>query len=254
MRTSSLLVLLACGPSVLAYSAAPPQSFAKAVPGGKFFLVMLQPEGRDFKDDLRKKYGKSGLYAVGDPKSPVWTCDWCADYERNVVVTEGGEWVVRVTDVETGLRHWLLGIEGRPAAKPIDVWQDRPAVMVYRRGQLVHTLAVKDVFDPSRFTDRDLFMGPVLAIDAAEPDTGRVRVVTTHADGSQQTAMVDARTGEVVDRDAGRGGWFTDCGNNGPSLGWERWAAVLLIGLAVVAAGAGAVAGLTALLVRRQAR
>ena len=218
---------------------------------------MLQPEGHDFKNDLRKKYGKSGLYPVGDPKSPVWTCDWNADYERNVVVTEDGEWVARVPDVETGLRRWLLGTEDRPApaAKPTDVWQDRPAVMVYRRGQLARTLAVKDVFDNPRFTDRDLFMGPVLAIDAFEPDTGRVWVSAKLEDDTKPWAIVNARTGGVSDQHNGvRPDNVLDCGNNGPSLGWEQWIWVIVTGVVVVGVGAAAVAGLTVLLVRRQGR
>jgi len=256
MRSASVVAVVLLAVPAFAYDAPPLQSYSKPVADGKFVLVMLRPGKNDFKPDLRAKYGKSGLYPADDPTKPLWTCDWCADYHQNVVVTADGEWAVRVADTETGLRHWLLGIEGRAVPKPGDVWQDRPAVMIYRKGQLVHTLAVKDVFDPGRFTDRDLFMGPVMQIDAFEADTGRVWVSTPLADGTRQSAIVDTRNGAVSDKH--NGGWFDDgtpkCGNNGPSDGWDRWVWVGLIGTGVVGIGAAAVIGLTVLLVRMQKR
>lgn len=255
MRGVSLLVLLACGSPVLAYSAAPPQSYTKTIPGAKFVLVMINShESKERPSAVAKQFDKSGLYSVNDLKNPLWTCDWCAEYERNVTVSRDGEWAVRVPDVELGLRHWLLGSEGQRQYPLQPGWQDRPAVWVYRKGQLVHTLAVKDLFDTSRFTGNDCFMGPIITLDPIDDTTGRVRVNTAHADGSRQTATVDAKTGEVIDRDNGLGLGFEDCGNNGPSDGWNRWVWVGLIGMGVVGVGAGAVVGLTVLLVRGQAK
>lgn len=256
MRTLLIMAGVLFTLPAFAYDAAPLQSYSKPVADGKFVLVMLRPGKNDFKPDLREKYGRSGLYPTDDPTHPLWTCDWCADYADNVVVTADGEWAVRVADVEQGLRHWLLSIENRPVLKPGDGWQDRPAVMIYRQGKLVHTLAVKDLFDTGRFTDRDLFMGPVMQIDAFEADTGRVWVSTPLADGTRQSAIVDSHTGAVSDKH--NGGVFDDgalkCGNNGPSVSWDRWVWAGLIGTGVVGFGAAAVIGLTVLLVRRQGR
>lgn len=254
MRTVSVVAMVLLAAPVFAYDAAPLQSYAKPVADGKFVLVMLRPGKNDFKPELRAKYGKSGLYPADDPTKPLWTCDWCADYDHNVVVTADGEWVVRVADVEQGLRHWLLSIEGRPIPKPGDVWQDRPVVMIYHKGQLVRTLAVKDLFDTGRFTDRDLFMGPVVKIDAFEADTGRVWVSAPLADGTRQSAVVDSRTGGVSDKHNGGlfDGDLLKCGNDGPSDGWGRWVWVGLIGTGVVGAGAATVVGLTVVLIRRQ--
>lgn len=245
MRTMLMLCGLALSAPAVAYDAAPPQSYAKPVGGGKFVLVMLQPEGHDFKPDLRKKYGKSGLYPADAPARPLWTCDWHAEYEANVAVSADGEWAVRVPDVETGLRHWLLGIENRPVPKPGAGWPNQPAVFVYRNGKLVHTLAVKDVFDTGRFSDRDLFMGPVIEIDSFDERPGRVWVRTTGDDGGTQTSAVAVRTGEVS-----RG----VCGEYRMGFGsWlPRWAEVALIGGVVVVGGAAAVFALAAVLVRRQ--
>ena len=248
----SLLALGLLAAPAVAYEAAPPQSYAKPV-GNKYVLVMLQPEGRDFKDDLRRKYGRSGLYPADDPVKPLWTCDWHAEYERNVAVSADGEWAVRVPDVETGLRHWLLGIEKRPVPKPNEGWPAQPAVFVYRNGKLAHTLAVQDLFDTGRFSDRDLFMGPMLAIDSFDAATGRVVVSTAHEDGRRPAATVEARTGEVTDH---TGGVVLDCGNV-PGSGWgglPRWAGVVLTGTAVVGGGAAAVFGLAVVLIRRQGR
>ena len=130
MRSALVGVLLLTAPA-FAYDAAPPQSFARPVAGGKFVLVMLQPPGRDFKDDLRTKYSRSGLYPANDPTKPVWTCDWHTDYAANVAVSADGEWAVRVPDVETGLRHWLIGIENRPVPKPAGGWREQPLSLIH---------------------------------------------------------------------------------------------------------------------------
>ena len=64
------------------YSAAPPESFAKATADGKHVLVMLQPKpGGDLREPnpVGKKYAASGLYPRGYDKTPRWTCDWSAD-------------------------------------------------------------------------------------------------------------------------------------------------------------------------------
>jgi hypothetical protein len=250
MRSALVGVLLLPALAV-AYSAAPPQSYVKPIPGGKFVLVMITPhESKEHPSVVARRYGKSGLYKADETKNPVWACDWCAEYQANVTVSVDGEWVVRVLDVERGLRHWLLGDDDRPQKPHQPGWEDRPVAWVYRKGQLVRTLAVKDLFDTSRFTGNDCFMGPVLTLDPMDA-AGQVRVATAHADNSRQSATIDARTGEVTDRQAGRLP-FEDCGNNGPSNDWASWVWVAVIGMGVVGAGTGAVVALTAVLVRRQ--
>lgn len=250
MRSALVGVLLF--PAVaIAYSAAPPQSYVKPIPGGKFVLVMITPhESKEHPSVVARRYARSGLYPAEETTNPVWVCDWCAEYQNNVTVSADGEWAVRVLDVEQGLRRWLLGDDDNKPQKPHQPgWEDRPVAWVYRKGQLVRTLAVKDLFDTSRFTGNECFMGPIVTLDPMDA-AGWVRVATAHADGSRQTATIDARTGEVTDRHAGRLA-FEDCGNNGPSNDWRPWVWVVLIGLTVVGTGTGAVVALTVLLVRR---
>lgn len=218
------LLGLAVGQLAFGYSAAPPQSFAKATADGKHMLVMLRPKPAG---DLRtpnlveSKFDRSGLYPIkppGDntPAEPVWTCDWSADWERNVLVANDAAHVVRVPDVETGLRHWLLNTEGTRAnipPKPADL-ATRSAVFLYKDGKPFKTVTFGEVFDCSAFTAADCFMGPVVVLEQLDDAGGRVHLHAESERGSQYAA-IDFRTGQVTQ--PGRAPLADKCGNDGPS-------------------------------------
>jgi hypothetical protein len=229
---------------VSAYDAVPAQSFAKPVPGGKFVLVMLQPSDFPRDKELRKKYARSGLYPVGDPAKPVWTCDWVAQWERNVFASEDGVFAVRVPDLDPGLRSWVLSYKETIPAKTLG-WEDDPALWIYQNGKPFRTLALRDVFDASRFTDRDCYLGPIIIIDSFDDASGRV-TISTEAGGKKRTATVAFRTGEVVER--GGGGFF----DGAEGEGGQSWGRVILIGLLVVGVCAAVFVGVAVFLMRWQ--
>ncbi|MCI0703525.1 MAG: hypothetical protein L0241_20790 [Planctomycetia bacterium] len=232
------------------YSAAPPHSFAKPTANGKYVLVMLQKWDRP-AEPLSKKYALSGLYPKDDPANPVWTCDWSANWERNVFASNDGVFVVRVPDSEPGLRSWLLQHD-RPVPPKRAGWENEPAVMIYKNGQLFRTIALRDVFRCSRFTDRECFMGPIVTIDSFHDDGGRVSI-STHADGKKQTVTVAFRTGEAIESGGGSSVESTGSGGSFDSstATGRNWGRTILIGLLVVGVGAAGLVGLV-LLARKQ--
>ncbi len=211
--------------SALGYSEAPPHSFAKPSANGKFVLVMLHNFERPSDKGLREKYGKSGLYPVGDPTKPLWTCDRSARSERDVFVSDDGAFAVRVPDGNPGLRRWVLSYEKEIPEKRAG-WEDAPALHIYKDGKPFRTVTLREAFGTSRFSDRDCFMGPIVAIDSFDDAGGRV-VISTEADERKLTATVGFRTGDVSADSAG--------GASG-----RNWGRVLLIGLVVVSLGAAA--------------
>lgn len=197
MRRALAFVLLLVASPAFAYDAAPPHSFAKPTADGKYVLVMLHGLGGARDVELKKKYAASGLYPADDPTKTVWTCDWKANWETNVFASADGVFVVRVLDRDPGTRHWLLSNEERKVPPKKAGWDDEAALLIYQNGKLARTLAIKDVFDPSRFSDRDCYMGPIITIDAFEDAEGRVSV-SAEAKGKKLTTTVNFRTGEVV--------------------------------------------------------
>lgn len=171
--------------------------------------------------------------------------------ERNVFASDDGTFAVRVPDLDPGLRSWVLSYQKDIPPKAAG-WDDAPALFVYRYGKPLRTLALKDVFDTSRFTDRDCFLGPVVTIDSFQEAEGRV-TVSTEAGGKKHTAALAFRTGEVVERSGGSDLWgFSLPGGEGWSPEGSGWLHPLLIGAAVVGVCAVAFAGLAVWLVRRQ--
>jgi hypothetical protein len=241
-----------------AYEAVPVMSYAKPTANGKYVLVMLHPfEGA--RKELKEKYGRSGLYSADDPTKPIWTCDWAADREYKVFASNDGVFAVRTPDGDPGYRHWRLMDEERPIPPKPAGWENTPALHIYKAGKLFRTLAVKDLFDTSRFTDRDCFMGPTVAIESFDDSTGRV-VVSTEVKEQKVTATVAFRSGEVSER-GGRGGSPSAVigGDDPPGTGGEsasdrNWGRGLLIGLAVVGVCAAAFVGAAVLLLRRGGR
>jgi hypothetical protein len=226
--------LLLCTAPALGYSAAPPHSFAKPTANGKFVLVMLHDWERPAEKGLNAKYGRSGLYPIDDPTKPVWTCDWRADWERNVFASDDGTFAVRVPDHDPGLRRWVLSYQKSIPEKPAG-WEDGPVLFVYKDGKPSRTITLREAFGTSRFTDRDCFMGPIVAIESFADDRA---VITTEADERKRTAAVAFRTGEV---NAGGGSGGRLSGESGSASG-RNWVRVLLVGLTVVTACAGAFA------------
>jgi hypothetical protein len=262
MRAAYVLAGVMFANPAFAYDAAPAHSFTKPTVGGKYVLVMLLPHERPAEKGLKEKYGRSGLYPLADPTKPAWNCEWTAEWDRNVFASDDGAFAVRIPDGEPGLRHWLLMSE-RPVPPRPAGWEDAPALFIYQNGKPFRTLALKDVFDTSQFTDRDCFMGPVVTIDSFQDSGGRV-IISAEADGRKQTATVAFRTGEVVERGRAPGVIERNLGGSlrsGPldgeeaAAGCENWLRVTLIGLGVVALGCAAAAVVSVLLVwRRRAR
>lgn len=248
MRVVLVLIAVVVTAPAFAYDAPPVQSFAKPTADGKHVLVMLHPFERGVGIGLNKKYARSGLYPVADPTTPVWTCDWSASDRSYVFASDDGIYAVRVPDSDPGLRRWLLSTERPIPPKPAG-WEDAPALLVYRNGRPVRTLALRDVFDCSEFTDRDCFMGPVVRIEEFRDDAGRV-TITAEADGRKQTATVSFRTGAVTERTGTPRLDVLECPVTGPGESGWGWGRAMLIGLIVVGAGTAAFVGLAVLLVQ----
>lgn len=215
--------------SAFGYSEAPPHSFAKPTANGKFVLVMLHSFERPADKGLNEKYGKSGLYPVNDPTKPLWTCDWSARSERDVFVSDDGAFAVRVPDGNPGLRRWVLSYQKEIPEKKAG-WDNEAVLHIYKDGRPFRTVALREAFAPSRFSDRDCFMGPIVAIDSFDDAAGRV-TISTEADERKRTATVNFRTGEVVS-----GG--SSSAADAAGAGGRNWGRVALIGLVVVALGA----------------
>jgi hypothetical protein len=248
MRAVLVLGGLLLAAPAFGYTAAPPHSFAKPTPGGKFVLVMLHQWDGPPGKELSKKYGRSGLYPADDLTKPAWTCDWRADWEHNVFASDDGVFAVRVPNSEPGLRRWLLSNDRQVEPKKPG-WEDAPALHISKNGQPFRTLALRQVFDCSRFTDRDCFMGPIVTIDSFLDPTGHV-TISAQANGRKQTAMVAFRTGEVIEG-RGEGAIVGGDGGSGSDGAWY-WGRVILTGVAVVGVGTAAFIGLVVLLVREQ--
>jgi hypothetical protein len=254
MRGALVLVGVLWSSVAFGYDAVPVMSFAKPTADGKYVLVMLHPGDFARSQELKEKYSRSGLYPVDDPTKPVWLCDWKAEREWNVFVSDDGVYAVRVPDGEPGLRRWLLKQE-KPVPPRAAGWEDAPAVFIYKDGKPFRTLALRDVFDSRPFTDRDCFMGPVVTIDTFRDADGRISV-SSEADGRKQTVPVAFRTGEVVDRGvvgaagAPAGGEPAAAGSATPE--GRSWSRFILIGLVVVGVCSALFAGIAVLVVRFQ--
>jgi hypothetical protein len=250
MRRALVLCGLLFASPVFAYDPVPPQSFAKPTANGKFVLVMLHPFEGGAKKGLKEKYAQSGLYPADDPTKPVWTCDWKANWERNVFVSNDGIFAVRVPDGDPGLRTWLLMNDHKVPPKPSG-WEDAPALFIYKNGKLFHTLTLREVFVTSRFTDRDCFMGPVIMIDAFLDAGGQV-TIRGEANGNKQSATVAFRTGEVVERSGGGEPFGLFTSSSGSDSAGRSWGRVILLGLIVVGVCTASFIGAAVFLIRRE--
>jgi hypothetical protein len=240
-----------------AYEAVPVTSFAKPTPGGKYVLVMLHPVGTEKAKALKEKYGRPGLYPAADPTRPVWNCDWRADWDHNVFASDDGVFAVRVPDGDPGGRHWRLMSGERVPPKPAG-WEGAPALFIYQNGKTFRTVALKDAFDASRFSDQDCFLGPVVTLDSFQDAEGRV-TISVEGERGKQTATVAFRTGEVVEkgraagdieRTIGGGSWSIPLpGGTDAPAGAPNWLRMTLIGLAIVAAACAAATSVAVLLV-----
>jgi len=232
-----------------AFGESPPEvrSFAKPTPGGKYVLVMLEKragwEKETEKTALEQKYARSGLYPKDDPTKPLWPCEWHANWAWNVFASDDGIYAVRVPDTRDVSRYfnWMLRKYDKPISPKRAGWENEPALLISKNGQLFRTLAFKDVFVCSRFTDRDCSMGPIVTIDGFLDDAGHVSI-STRANGNKQTATIAFRTGEVVRP--------TGSEESAAANGWS-WDRVIVIGFVVVGLGTAAFA-LAILLLRKQ--
>lgn len=239
-----LLFSAACA---FGYSAVPPRSFIKSSANGKFVLVMLHPLRDEAKKELRmvksleelkepkdieQVFPHSGLYSTkldSVPLKPLWTCDWRVAWGRNMMVSDDGKFVVRVADIDPGLRRWVLSYQKEIPEKKAG-WDEAPALHIYKDGKPFRTVALREAFDTPSFSLRDCFMGPIVAIDSFDDAAGRV-TISTEADERKRTATVNFRTGEVVS-----GG--NSSAADAAGAGGRNWGRVALIGLVVVALGA----------------
>lgn len=258
-RVLVFIGLLLVSAPAFGYEAPIIHSFTKPTANGKYLLVMLHqhdvvpPKGVKMRS-LKDTYGKSGLYPVNDATKPVWTCDWTANRESYVFVSDDTQFAVRVSDRDPGGRTWALMSEKPIPAKKAG-WDDEPALMIYKNGQPFKTIALKDAFDTSRFTDRDCFAGPIVAIESFDDAAGRV-TISTETRGRKISSAVMFRTGEVergvADVPAPDDG--TASSDGGPAEGGSKFLRGLLIGVAVVVVASAAFAALAFVLIRRQGK
>jgi hypothetical protein len=190
------LVALSAG-FVAAFEPPVARSYTKPTADGKHLLVMLVPA--DVRvvpaDDLRKKYGKSGLYTAGDPTKPRWTADWYVQFDTGVQPSNDGAFAVRVPDRRRNWRQ-VADPKYRVPPKPAG-FADWAAVIVYKDGQPLRTHPLKELFDCSKFTDAECDGGPVCEIEAFADAAGLVAVRTT-VGGVTLSRIVNFRTGEVM--------------------------------------------------------
>ena len=194
-RICTLLLFFGCGP-LLAFEPVPARSYTKATADGRHLLVMLVPRSiRGLpNDELRAKYGRSGLYPTNAPNHPRWTCDWYVQYESGVMPTNDGEFVVRVPDRK---RNWRQVVDGKYRVPPRPPGVEKlAAVIVYRNGQLQRTVALDELFDCPKFTNADCDGGPECAIDRFSDTAHRVTIRTT-ANGEVMKRTIDFHTGEI---------------------------------------------------------
>lgn len=196
MRTALLLLVTAFGGGVFAYEPIPARSYTKPTADGRHLLVMIVPKGvRNIpNDELRAKYGQSGLYPIDAPTRPRWTCDWYVQYESGVVASNDGEYAVRVPDRKRNWRQ-IVDSKYRIPPRPPGV-ANLAAAIVYRNGQLHRTVTLGELFDCSMFTNADCDGGPECSIDRYSDSTGRV-TIRTAAGGVVLKRTIDFRTGDI---------------------------------------------------------
>jgi hypothetical protein len=192
--------------SAFAYKPLPvkERDFAKPTPDGKFLLVMLRT--RD--TELAKKYPQPGLYPVDNPRNPVWTLDWSAEYETSVFASGDRSNAGHVVWGDPVKQRWLYAErpDERFLVYPVHISPKTTALgkvtafFLYRDGKLNQRLTFDDLFDSARFSDLDCHFGPALVISSMDDPAGLVVIETKHEDGGWQTATVNFRTGEVVNR------------------------------------------------------
>lgn len=199
MRSALVGVLLLSVPA-FAYKPPPERNwdFEKSSPDGKFVLVTLRT--RD--TDLATKYARSGLYPADNPTKSVWTIDWPAKDKQSIFASGDALFAGRVLEERgmPGQRDYELAQLNPRVPPPPDGLEKMSVLFIYRGGKLHHEVLLGDVFDPSRFTDRDCFLGPVVTLDSFDDAAGNVVIATAHADGGWQKATVNFRTGEVLQR------------------------------------------------------
>lgn len=246
-----------------AYEAIPARSFTKPTGDGKHLFVMIVPKAvRDIpNDDLRAKYGKSGLYPKDDPTAPVWACEWYTQYESAVAVSNDAAFVVRVPDRKINWQQ-RAGGSYRIPKRPPGV-EGLAAVTVYQSGKPLRTFTLRELFDCSQFTDADCDGGPVCEIDSFRDAAGRVTIRTVSG-GKPQTRTIHFRTGEIlpvgtsdlppeVTDPAGKRPPPTEATDRpAPAEPKRQWAHVALIGVIVVVGCSTAFAALAVTLVRGQ--
>jgi hypothetical protein len=105
---AALYVLGFTGPA-LAESPMPIQSYKKLTPNNQFVFVMLAPDSEETEvilsalseeraasiRELRRMYGRSGMYCNDGSTEPLWTVDW---YAPRVDLTDDGVHLVRTNE------------------------------------------------------------------------------------------------------------------------------------------------------------
>ena len=120
---------------------APPEDLKAVSPGGKYILVMLDPERLHWTTGdktLRRYYPQSGLYKNDKSKEPLWTIDW---HSSEVYLSSDGKHVARIGPWP---RLWDIEDlkEGGPALK-------QPAIAFYSEGKLLKGYSIGDLIkDP----------------------------------------------------------------------------------------------------------
>jgi hypothetical protein len=175
--------LAATSPAV-ADSPAPPQSYKKIAPGGKYVFVMIAPvtveeDIRAWNEktaagirEIRSKYNRSGMYRNDGSTEPLWTVDWYAGVE---VASDGIHLV----------RHgpWASST-------------DQEAISFFADGNLLRTYLIREL------VDNPVLLGWTVShffwLEESRFDDARMEYALTTKDGNRY--VFNLRSGEIVSK------------------------------------------------------
>jgi hypothetical protein len=179
------VAVLMIGSSVFADSVAPPFSYKKECPGGKFVFVMIAPMSVE-KDaghwiekigaeirGIRRIYARSGLYRNDESTEPLWTIDW---YAAGVELASDGVHLIR---------------HGPWASST-----DQEALSFFANGELLRTYQIKELVDDPLLLDHTV--SHFFWQSGGWMNDSRLQYTLITKDGNQ--FVFDLRTGEIISK------------------------------------------------------
>lgn len=184
-RTATLiaaLVLATLGGSMRADEPAPPRTYTRLAPGGRYLFVMLAPmpaeaeaqfagTAADSIRALRLRYARSGLYANDGSAAPLWTVDW---YAAGIDVSSDGVHLIR---------------HGPWASATSD-----EALSFFADGRLLRSYRISELVDNERHLRHTV--SHFFWEEESRFDDARSEYALTTVDGNR--FVFDVRTGAIV--------------------------------------------------------